>query len=86
MTNGCSGLGPPTGDSFPQPAGQRSPEVPPLVLHAGVVAGTWKLATTHLAISWFNEAGSPHRAQIEAEAARKAQLLDAKYDVPSTAT
>lgn len=81
-------LGAGTADGRIVPSARRSAITlgAPLVLHAGVVAGTWKLATTHLAISWFNEAGSPPRAQIEAEAARLAQLLDADYDVTVTET
>lgn len=55
-----------------------------LVLHAGVVAGTWTTHGTRLEIAWFSESGRPPRAQIQTAAERQARLLDRKHTVTVT--
>jgi len=71
-------LGPGTADERIVPPARRAPVTrgAALVLNAGVVAGTWRVAGTQLAVSWFREAGSPPRPRIETEAARLGRLLD----------
>lgn len=71
-------LGPGTADPRIVPAAHR-PVVTRganVVVRAGRVAGTWKVAGNHLAVSWFADAARPPRAEVGAEVERLSGLLD----------
>lgn len=55
-----------------------------VVLRAGRVTGTWKADRAVLSLSWFAEAGDPPHAQVQAEAARLAGLVE--HDLAVTIT
>ncbi|WP_217616471.1 crosslink repair DNA glycosylase YcaQ family protein [Cellulomonas sp. GbtcB1] len=70
-------LGPGTADTRVVPAARR-PGVTrgaALVLHGGVVAGTWAARPGAVEVTWFPEAGAPPADALEAEAARLGDLL-----------
>lgn len=70
-------LGPGTADTRVVPATRR-PGVTrgaALVLHGGVVAGTWAARPGAVEVAWFPEAGAPPASALEAEAARLGGLL-----------
>lgn len=54
------------------------------VLHAGVVAGTWKIAGDTLAVSWFAEAGRPPTTYVESETERLGALVGRPLDLDIT--
>lgn len=56
-----------------------------VVLHAGVVCGTWTVAGDRLSITWFREAGSPPHAQIDVEVERLGELFGLGLGVTVTA-
>lgn len=70
-------LGPGTADTRVVPAARRAGVTrgAALVLHGGVVAGTWAAGASTLDVTWFGEAGPPPRDALAAEAGRLAALL-----------
>ena len=76
-------LGAGTADARIVPPGRRASVTrgANLVLRAGVVSGTWTIAKSQLAVSWFSEAGNPQPARLEIEAHRLAGLLGADLNV-----
>jgi hypothetical protein len=73
-------LGPGTEDTHVVPARRRrdvsrqSGWIAPVVLRGGVVAGTWKLESASVAVTWFGEAGRVPRAGLRAEVGRLAKI------------
>ncbi|TKR22811.1 winged helix DNA-binding domain-containing protein [Cellulomonas hominis] len=70
-------LGPGTADTRVVPAARRAGVTrgAALVLHGGVVAGTWAAGASTLDVTWFGEAGPPPQDALAAEAGRLAALL-----------
>ena len=70
-------LGPGTADRQVVPAARRAlvTRGANLVLHAGVVAGTWVMARGTVTVSWFSEAASPPRDHVAAEVERLLLLV-----------
>lgn len=79
-------LGPGTADARILAPDQRSigSRGANLVIRGGIVAGSWKTRGTEFTISWFAEAGPPPAAELEAEAARLAELMGRGPDSPRT--
>lgn len=69
-------LGPGTADTRVVPAARRAAVTrgAALVLHDGVVAGTWTTGAGTLDVTWYAEAGRPPSDALAAEAARLASL------------
>ena len=60
---------------------RQSGWIAPVVVHGGVVSGTWKLEKDRLTLDWFAEAGRVPRSALEDEIARLASILDRQLDL-----
>jgi Winged helix DNA-binding domain len=75
-------LGPGTGDPRVIPPGRRAAVsrqagwISPVVLVDGAIRGTWELTGDEVRVAWFEEAGRPPRAKINAEVASLSSMLD----------
>ena len=75
-------LGPGTDDGHVTAPGRRwdvsrqSGWIAPVVIHRGVVVGTWKLDGNHVAVEWFVESGRIPRGALALEVSRVAKILD----------
>jgi hypothetical protein len=74
-------LGPGTGDGHVVPTSRRAAVsrqagwISPVVVAGGVVCGTWELEGERVRVAWFQEAGRPPRAALQAELARLSSIL-----------
>lgn len=70
-------LGPGTSDPHIVPPARRGPisRKANLVLHGGVVSGTWSVREQALVVTWFAEAGRVPRTAIEQETARLGAIV-----------
>ena len=79
-------LAPGTGDSRVIPSKRRplvskqSGWISPVVVHGGVVAGTWELDESKVKVSWFSEAGRVPQRQLAGEVGRLGGILARSLD------
>ena len=69
-------FGPGTADDRLLPTARRAlaTKGAQLVIRGGVASGTWRIQGGQLAVAWFDEAGTPPRADLEQETARIGRL------------